>query len=210
MQEYIRYNAREGKHMSRYKSDREFEDDVRRVADALFGLPAGECKPEIYTYARQTVEIDGVARSRGVAHLIMATTSAKLEKVRDDVERLDFAEGREHQRGNSTSKWLVVEKPPEAPQVTAAKTSGVTLLTLAQFRERFFNGREYVARRVKVPFGSSRDTATGGRTLPLDEFIDPPLTNAETKTGLVLDDIAKLLMRGEAVVLLGPSGVARA
>jgi hypothetical protein len=192
--------------MSRYRSDREFEDEVRRVADALFDLPAGACKPENYTKGRTTVEVDGVARSRGIVHLIMATTSTKLDKVHEDVERLEIADAKERQRGCATGKWLVVEKPPEAPHVTEARKSGVTLLTLAQFRERFFDGSVYLSRRGKAPFGSSRDIATGNVILSADEFIEPPLVEIGAKRELALGDLVSRLLRGEVVVLLGPFG----
>lgn len=192
--------------MSRYKSDRQFEDDVRRVADALFEVPPGECKAQIYTKASRQIEIDGVARSRHVVHLVMATTSTRLAKVKEDCDRLEVAGEIEEGHGLTVSKWMIVESEPEGPHVGHARSKGVTLLTFKQFQERFFNGRRYLSLRKNAPFGSSRDPVSNSSSVPEDEFIEPPLTDLERDTELSFDDVITRVLDGDVIVLLGPFG----
>lgn len=191
---------------SRYLSDRAFEDEVRRVADALFDLSPGDTKPEIFSKGSRRVEIDGVARSRHVVHLLMATTSTKLEKVKEDVEKLGIAGESEEHSGNASKKWMVLEKAPEGPHVTYAKGKGVTLLTLQELRERYFDGRKYLAKRKNSAFGSARDPETDSAVVAEDEFIEPPLVDLETGRPTTLSEVVERLNSGAAVVLVGPFG----
>lgn len=189
-----------------YKSDREFEDDVRRIADALFDLQPGDCKAQTYTKGKKQIEIDGVARERHVTHLVMATTSTKLSKVKEDVERLGIAAEMEEHRGSTIKKWMILEKEPEGPHVSTARAEGVALLTFRQFKERFFDGRKYLSLRKNASFGSARDPSTDSRTVADDEFIEPPMVDLDTLLQVGLDEIVARILRGEAVVLVGPFG----
>jgi hypothetical protein len=58
--------------MTSYEETQErmrFEDDVRRVAEAIWSLQPGECQPEHYTNDPKINELDGLARLRDVIHL---------------------------------------------------------------------------------------------------------------------------------------------
>ncbi|MCZ7606664.1 MAG: hypothetical protein M5U25_11475 [Planctomycetota bacterium] len=44
--------------MSKYQNDRQFEDDVRRTADAVFEIPAGGCKSRLFKKGKSQIEID--------------------------------------------------------------------------------------------------------------------------------------------------------
>lgn len=192
--------------MGDYDENRLFEDDVRRTADMLFQMEPGECKPELYAKGGRTVEIDGVAKTRHITHLIMATTSTKLYKIKGDIESLEFASSIESSKGNSSKKWMIVEKPPEAPHVEYARQHSVLLLTMRQFRDRFFDSFDYLSRREACSFGSARDPRTGSATLSKDEFIEAPMTNLDTGKEISLSDITDKIARGESVVLVGAFG----
>lgn len=58
----------------------EFEAEARRVVEALFGARPGECQPEHYVDSGPLRELDGLLRLRDVSHLMMVTTSTKLQK----------------------------------------------------------------------------------------------------------------------------------
>lgn len=73
------------------KANIAFEDEVRRVAEAVWGLQPGECNAAWYEGDPILHELDGIARMTDVTHLLMVTTSRKLEKVKDDVKKLNRA-----------------------------------------------------------------------------------------------------------------------
>ena len=77
---------------SSYKQNMTFEADVRRVAEAVWNMEAGSCQPMHYESDPVIRELDGIARLRDVTHLLMVTTSTKLEKAKSDVKKLNAAE----------------------------------------------------------------------------------------------------------------------
>ena len=184
----------------------EFEEHVRRVADALFDLGAGHCKPRMFERNRRLAEVDGVAETRDVTHLIMATTERGLKKVESDCERLEFARSIEERKGSTVKCWMIVKDPPQAPHVDRARKARVTLLTLQQFQDRFFNGRIYVAKRERAPFGSARDLDTGSAALRADEYVEPPLSFVEEHRNATLADLTDRVASGGVVLLQGPFG----
>jgi hypothetical protein len=94
-----------------------FEDEVRRVAEAVWGLEPGECQPEWYRNDPVLHELDRIARLRDITHLIMVTTSRKLEKAKSDVEKLEVAAKKELRRDVAVEKWLITEHQLEAEHV---------------------------------------------------------------------------------------------
>src|SRR5689334_6130969 len=124
-----------------------FEDDVRRVAEAVWGIEPGECQPEWYRNDPILHELDGIVRLRDITHVIMATTSTRLDKVRDDVQKLNAAAVKERRRDVAVEKWLITERQLEAEHIEHARKHDVKVLTLSHFRSRFFDGRTYIAKR---------------------------------------------------------------
>lgn len=201
--------------MHTYEETREFEAEVRRVAAAIWGLAPGECQPEHFATSGPLTELDGIARLRDVTHVIMATVSRKLEKAKEDVKKLDLAAKSEAKRGNPVRKWFITKYQLEAEHIRHARDHDVTALTLDQFRDRFFNGRDYIAKRSAAPFGSARHLGDGSASIPEDEYVPLPLRVEErTAKGtlvkeLSLDDVVDALRRGEIVVVVGPFGAGK-
>lgn len=140
------------------KANIAFEDEVRRVAEAVWGLQPGECNAAWYEGDPILHELDGIARMTDVTHLLMVTTSRKLEKVKDDVKKLNRAADKEANRDVgfvTVQKWLVTQDQLEAQHIEHARKYNVRVLILAQFRNRFFDGREYIAKRKRASFGSA-------------------------------------------------------
>jgi hypothetical protein len=193
-----------------------FEDLVRRVAEAVWRLEPGGCQPEWYRGDPVLHELDGIARLPEVTHLLMATAETKLAKVRDDVQKLDAAERRERKNSAVIKKWLITEKQLNAEHISHARGRGVEVLTLAQFRDRFFNGREYIAKRRNAAFGSSRNLRDGSISIPEDEYVQLPMVGRVIHGGapegavpISLDKVQEELENGRAVVLLGPFGAGK-
>lgn len=77
---------------NQYKDNMEFEAEVRRIAEVIWSLEPGECQPNHYSDNPTVKELDGLARLRDCTHLLMVTTSTKLDKVKSDVKKLGAAE----------------------------------------------------------------------------------------------------------------------
>lgn len=125
-----------------------FEAEVRRVAEAVWNMNPGECQPTHYLGDPVVRELDGIARLRDVTHLVMVTTSTRLDKVKDDVKKLHAAEGLERPKVPAVCKWLITQHQLDAQHVEHARKSNVTALTLEQFQRRFFDGRKYLSLRA--------------------------------------------------------------
>jgi hypothetical protein len=205
---------------SERKENMEFEAEVRRVAEAIWQLEPGQCQPEHYSSSSVIRELDGIARLRDVTHLLMATTSRRLDKAKEDVRKLCAAARLEYRPGQPTSLWLVTKHQLDAEHIGYARKQSVTVLTLDSFRRRFFDGRDYVSKRRRAAFGSARNLADGTVSVAEDEYVEMPmaLTNhlptadsssARPATRTTVADMAVRLARGEILVLIGPFGAGK-
>lgn len=149
---------------------------MRQAAEAVWGLAPGECQPSHYENDPVIKELDGIARLRDVTHLLMATTSTRLEKVRADAKKLNAAETVENKSAITVSKWLITEKQLDAQHIEVAKKNKITTITLEQFRRRAFDGLKYLTLRRKAAFGSARDPYTDSITIDDAKYVELPIT----------------------------------
>lgn len=199
------------------EEQRHFEDEVRRVAEAVFNMAPGECRPAHYGDAGPLHELDGLARLRDVTHVIMATVSRKLEKATDDIKKLNVAERLEEKRNVPVSKWLITKYQLDARHLEMAQKHRVQALTLESFQERFFNGRAYLSKRRDAAFGSARNLADATISVPLDEYVPLPLYVLEdlrdptSRSGGILNvqEVARRVVEGQIIVLAGPFGAGK-
>lgn len=195
-----------------------FEAEVRRVAEAVWGLQPGECQPEHYQVAEIALhELDGMARLRDITHVIMATVSRRLEKIKEDVAKLNAAEELEQRRrALPVSKWLITKYQVDAQHVAVARRNRVTILTLENFRSRFFNGRDYISKRRVAAFGSARNLADGSITISVNEYVQLPIQEMpygssgqplrKDPTFISTSSIVQHLEQGHLLVLTAPFG----
>lgn len=192
-----------------------FEAEVRRVAEAVWNLSSGQCQPMHYPNDPVVREIDGIARLRDVTHLLMVTTSTRLDKVRDDCKKLQSAETIERTRAVAVSKWLITASQLDAQHIEYARKQNVQVQTLAQFQRRFFDGARYLSLRSRAAFGSARDPLTDSIAVPDNAYVPLPLRIGLDLTQspaslvgrrLTLDQVASRIQAGEAIVLRAPFG----
>ena len=198
--------------------NRQFEDDVRRTAEAVWNLDPGDCQAKWYN-SPPLYELDGIARLPEITHLLMITTSGRLDKVRGDVKKLGVAENKERKsrRGIPVQKWLITQRQLEAEQTSVAEKANVSPLTHAQFQRRFFDGFDYFGKRKRAAFGSARNLRDGSITIPDDEYVSlpmdaqrvPMLGDPQDMGSIDVQEIADLLKQGSTVVLLGPFGAGK-
>jgi hypothetical protein len=200
---------------SDYKANMSFEAEVRRVAEAVWNLAPGHCQPMHYPNDPVVREIDGIARLRDVTHLMMVTTSTRLDKVRDDCKKLQSAETVERTRAPAVSKWLVTQVQLDAQHIEHARKQNVQVLTLGQFQRRFFDGAKYTSLRARAPFGSARDPLTDSITIPDNAYVPLPMRigidASQSPASLIgrrltLDQICARVQAGDIVVLRAPFG----
>lgn len=192
-----------------------FEAEVRRVAEAVWNLPPGQCQPMHYPNDPVVREIDGIARLRDVTHLLMVTTSTRLDKVKDDCKKLQSAENIERTRAPAVSKWFISQVQLDAQHIELARKQNVQALTLAQFQRRFFDGSRYLALRARSAFGSARDPLTDSISIPDNAYVSLPMRIAIDTSQpqastigrrITLDQISSRLRAGEVLVLRAPFG----
>jgi hypothetical protein len=198
-----------------YRFNMTFEAEVRRVAEAVWGVEPGACQPSHYPNDPVVREIDGIARLRDVTHLIMATTSTRLDKAREDVKKLLAAELIERTRTPAVSKWLITEHQLDAQHIELARKSNVIALTLEQFQRRFFDSGKYLALRERWAFGSARDPQTNSVSIADNAYIALPITvvsdsknQSALKPGqtVSLHQLVIRIAEGGTVVLKAPFG----
>jgi len=196
---------------------RGFEAEVRIVAEAVWGLPPGTCQPAHFENDPVIRELDGIARTRDATHLIMMTTSRKLDKLRDDVKKLNAAEHIERKNALAVVKWFISRDQLDAQHIDFARKNNVTALTLDQFKRRFFDFERYIALRNVCAFGSARNPADNSVTLADDAYVSLPISvedhrgEAGSRTRHVapeeaIQHVAELLIAGNIVVLMAPFG----
>lgn len=191
-----------------------FEAHVRRTAEAVWGVAPGTCQPSHYPDDPVVREIDGIVRLRDVTHLLMVTTSTRLDKAKADVKKLCAAERLEQLTMPTVAKWLITEKQLDAEHVEHARKNQVTALSFDAFRRRFFDGDKYVSRRLNAAFGSARDPITDSVSIAEDAYVELPMVvvqDSKLKSRSVLgeislEDVTNRIMSGDTVVLLAPFG----
>lgn len=200
---------------SNYRANMNFEAEVRRVAEAVWNMGPGQCQPMHYPNDPVVREIDGIARLRDVTHLLMVTTSTRLDKVKEDCKKLQSAESIERTQAAAVSKWLITEVQLDAQHIEYARKQNVLTLTLGQFQRRFFDSRKYLALRERASFGSARDPITDSISiadnayvaLPMRVTIDKSLSKSSLEgRAITLNQICTRIQSGEVVVIRAPFG----
>lgn len=200
---------------SDYDRNMGFETEVRRIAEAVWDLLPGTCQPMHYPDDPVVREIDGIARMRDITHLLMVTTSTRLDKIKSDCKKLNAAESLEKNRAAAISKWIITEKQLDAQHIDYARRNNTQAITIADFKRRFFDSSKYLRLRSNAAFGSARDPRNNSINLPEDAYIALPMrvsfTNDESRGRIVgksisLDEIGNRIRKGETVVLRAPFG----
>ncbi len=198
-----------------YGESMAFETEVRATAEAIWGLEPGECQPEHYSDNPTIKELDGIAYASETTHLIMATVSTRFDKTKSDVKKLNAAEKIESRSALAVIKWFITDKQLDALHINHCKKFNVTALTLDQFKKRFFDGREYVAKRKSHPFGSARNPFDDSVSLDDNLYVPLPITEEYYAGGkkytrpINVGDIAERLSNGEYFVLIAPFGAGK-
>lgn len=189
------------------QDDQHFENEVRRVARALW--------PEArYSGAKKVDgrERDGYFETEECIHLLEATTSRKQDKARQDIGKL-VSLATKLQRTSSPKAvraWFVTRDEPTADQRQVAEKyrNLVTVLGFSQFQARIIDVRAYLEARGNCAFGSVRDPVRGGLK-PAVEYVPLAFTQSGESEAKGPEELVAVLSRGGRVVLLGDYGAGK-
>lgn len=202
-------------------SPSEFEDEVRRVARALW--------PSAATDGADMVngrEVDGLFYTEEVVHHVEATMLRTVEKAHHDGPKLrDHLKRHRSGRGKFAKAWFVTFYDPTGDQRKAIRSydANIEVISLDQFRSRLVNGREYLRLRDSSIWGSAVSPLGRGHALPeyvpltlsiLGETAPPKLRSAAVRAGSSTSsvDLNALLVRlaaGQRIALLGDYGAGK-
>ncbi len=187
--------------------DQDFENEVRRVARALW--PEARYSGAITFDGR---ERDGMFETEECIHLLEATTSRRLEKARQDIGKLVSLASRLQRSASHKAirGWFVTRDEPTADQREAAERykSFLAVLSFSQFQARLIEVRAYLEARDNYAFGSVRDPVTGSPKSTV-EYVPLALAEPGQPTLRTPDDVVELLATGGRVVLLGDYGAGK-
>ena len=189
------------------EDDRDFENEVRRVARALW--PEARYSGAAMAEGR---ERDGIFETEECIHLLEATTSRRLEKAREDIGKSVSLASR-LQRSSSHKAvrcWFVTRDEPTAEQRKPAKKhkAFLTILSFSQFQSRLIDVGVYLTARENYAFGSVRDPVTGSPILSA-EYVPLALAELGKSTICTPADVVEHLAKGSRIVLLGDYGAGK-
>lgn len=186
----------------------DFEDEVRRVARALWS-------PDAFGGAEivEGRERDGVFRTQDAIHVVEATVSRKKDKAAEDGKKLrKLCEklGRSDPL-RAVKGWFVTADEPTADQrreIERLRTPQITAVSFDGLRAMLIDAREYLSLRDRYPYGSARDPESGD-VQDLEAYVPLDIYRRDTDDSNELwsvSDIAGALRDGGTLALIGDYG----
>ena len=187
------------------EEDKQFERDVRRVAELLW--PGARIAGSIMIDGR---EHDGVYETEECVHLIECTTTLAKKKALDDSRKLTgIAEKLRKQKPDKAVKsWFVTRGDPSADQKQVCVQHNVVAQSFHQFQGRIVNANDYLGLRQKHSFGSAYDPRNDSYTENFD-YVEIDLLESISGVGRSVKDLSRSVIGGGRFVLLGDYGVGK-
>jgi hypothetical protein len=186
-----------------FTTDREFEDEVRRICSHLW--PSAEGCGASKELGR---ERDGVYLTEECVHLVEATTSRKKQKAKEDIQKLAklAKQLRRKHPDKGIKGWFVTLEDPQADQREVAKKHEHLIIVVSydQFRSKLIDAKSYLALRAKYPFGSSSDPRGG--VLNESLLIPKALRDHHSGADLNPSDVIERFKNSYCVLITGDYG----
>lgn len=174
-------------------SDRQFEDDVRRLARAIFPSADGG-----HSEHRLGRERDGVFTTFETVVVIEATTSRRADKIKDDAQKTArlIVELRREFPTKFVRGILVTRDPPTADQNETLKKFAnyqIRLESFKDFRSRLFDPQEYTYKRLRYEFGSAFDYKTDSRSIDETRLVELDLIDISSRDSVSVGSLKEAL-----------------
>lgn len=189
---------------------REFEDDVVRIARAMW--PSTEGDGAVVVLAR---ERDGVFITDDQVHLIEATTWRTKDKALKDGAKLhqlaqQFAKSHPY---HSIKGWFVTLEEPTAEQrgaIRSFKNNALVATSFATFRSRLIDAEAYLDARADHRFGSARSLDDSESWRDLGDYVGMDILERTSSEQLWdVKSITDRVLEGDRFVLLGDYGAGK-
>ena len=136
---------------SNFDDERAFEEEVRRIAQALWPSCVQPGAINI-----SGCECDGYFETEECIHLLECTCSRTLEKAKKDIPKLDLAANklRQQHRDKGVKTWFITRFDPTDLQMKEVRSSAsnVTALSFSSFQARLMDvGAYFECRLVVIP-----------------------------------------------------------
>lgn len=183
-----------------------FEDEVRNIARRLFSNELGQG-----AQTQDGRERDGIFWNGSFYTIIEATTEKKQEKAETDGKKTHDLVLKRRQEGHMAQGYVVTLHDPTADQRKVIKKYEKTtkIIGFDEFRSMLFDSTSYIRNRADAPFGSVFDHAFDNFHVPLTDFIEPTIADAESQQELSVDDLMVKIKLGERFVLTAEYGVGK-
>lgn len=189
-----------------FAGDREFEDEVRRIARLLW--PAAEYDGAAIKDGR---ERDGFFETDEFIQIVECTVSRSKQKALEDFEKLQKLIRRTEARHPTkfVKGWFVTLNEPTADQrgVFNKAKGRIVAVSFDQFRSKLIDARSYLGLREGYPFGSVRDPQTGSAQTTF-EYVPLDILDEEGEL-YTIESLCGSLLKGERFVLLGDYGAGK-
>jgi hypothetical protein len=191
--------------MTMWATGPQFEDEVRRIARALWGTPDGDGAGQLVDGR----ERDCIFEMEDVTHYIESTRKRTLEKVRDDAQKMVKYRVQQMKRHRLVKLWIVTEHEPTPDQRTEAKKHEIEILSLSQFERKILDADGYMELRLKYRFGSATDPDTDSPDVSKTTYQATAIRDEAAQQNLSVAEVAAALAQGRHVLLLGDYGMGK-
>ncbi|WP_243303808.1 NACHT domain-containing protein [Geothrix oryzisoli] len=191
--------------MNPWTTGAEFENEVRRIARALWGRFDGDGGALIVDGR----ERDCIFETEDLTHYFECTRMRTLDKVRDDAKKMVKYRDERYKKGRMVKLWIITEEEPTADQRTEAQSKNIEILSLSQFERKILDVDGYLELRKNYPFGSATNPDTDSHDLTGIEYQTMVIRDEVDGSGLSVKEVTNKLIAGEQMVLLGDYGMGK-
>ena len=175
-----------------------FEDEVRRVARALW--PKASAGGATIIDGR---ERDGVFDEGEIIHIVEATVSQRLDKVRTDLQKsADLAKQVRREKPEKLIKiWMVTANDPTAeqknviPEFRKKSKCPIEVCGFRQYSSKLIDSARYLEIRQNYAFGSVRNPADDSDIeVPADEYVPLDMLRKDTTETFALEKVEEFII----------------
>ncbi|MBF0212115.1 MAG: hypothetical protein HQM00_00980 [Magnetococcales bacterium] len=178
---------------------RSLENAVRKIASTKWGVNAN-------AEHLGGIDFDAVLRP-SADHLILieVTENDRLSNVRDNISKINSFRHSMLAEGVYCKAYILLEDVPTNSMIETARQNKITICSLSDFADEFFNFSSYVMYRTQQPFGSALNPFTG---MP-DSLKYVSVSYTSPKLSFDALKISEELVNGEHVLLVGDYGTGK-
>ena len=177
------------------------QENVKTISSFIWNCPSNN-------ETINGVKIDCVLKpTKDYWIIVEVTENQKLDKVRTDITKIATCRQYLFSQNIFCKGFIVMKNDPTESMITTGEGSSILVQSYTTFSKQFIDYPSYSYIRNQKAFGSSVNPFSGE---PDSNNYTPVFyENIRTKKNLTLGEIAKYLLRGKSLVLLGSYGTGK-